>query len=175
MLWLWLAAVPLIRPLAWEPPYAVSAAIKRQKKKELWFHVLQFLSLNLMRNAVHFLTLKFSKQEHRKTLTKRDSPLSESWMNCKKKKNFLPQNWPSWGQALCSMENKEPLPMCPICLLFRPEADLTGTSDPAEAGKTRMHKFTFPPARGDDRDEVGRRPPPSLLPPRPRAARSLRS
>ena len=35
LLWLWcrLAAVALIRPLAWEPPYAASAALKRQKKK----------------------------------------------------------------------------------------------------------------------------------------------
>ena len=33
-LWLWrrLAAVALIKPLAWEPPYAMGAALKRQKK-----------------------------------------------------------------------------------------------------------------------------------------------
>ena len=30
-LWLWLAAVALIRPLAWEPPYA---ALKKQTKKK---------------------------------------------------------------------------------------------------------------------------------------------
>ena len=32
-LWLWrgLTATALIRPLAWEPPYAVGAALKRQK------------------------------------------------------------------------------------------------------------------------------------------------
>ena len=36
LLWLWhrLAAVALIRPLAWEPPYAVIAALKRKKKKK---------------------------------------------------------------------------------------------------------------------------------------------
>ena len=36
LLWLWcrLAVVALIRPLNWEPPYAVSAALKRPKKKE---------------------------------------------------------------------------------------------------------------------------------------------
>ena len=36
LLWLWRrpAAVTLIRPLAWEPPYAVGAALKRQKKRE---------------------------------------------------------------------------------------------------------------------------------------------
>ena len=38
LLWLWcsLAAVALIRPLAWETPYATGAALKRPKEKELW-------------------------------------------------------------------------------------------------------------------------------------------
>ena len=33
LLWLWyrLAAAALIQPLAWEPPYAVGTALKRQK------------------------------------------------------------------------------------------------------------------------------------------------
>ena len=37
LLWLWcrLAAAALIHPLAWEIPYAVGAALKRQKKKNL--------------------------------------------------------------------------------------------------------------------------------------------
>ena len=36
LLWLWhrLAAAALIRPLAWEPPYALGAALKRPKKKK---------------------------------------------------------------------------------------------------------------------------------------------
>ena len=36
LLWLWhrLAAVALVGPLAWEPPYAAGAAPKRQKKKK---------------------------------------------------------------------------------------------------------------------------------------------
>ena len=38
LLWLWrrLAAVAPIRPLAWEPPYAVDAALKKkiQKRRE---------------------------------------------------------------------------------------------------------------------------------------------
>ena len=36
LLWLWcrLAAAALIQTLAWEPPYAVGAALKRQKKKK---------------------------------------------------------------------------------------------------------------------------------------------
>ena len=36
LLWLWctLAAVALIRGLAWEPPYAVGVALKEKKKKK---------------------------------------------------------------------------------------------------------------------------------------------
>ena len=38
LLWLWLwcrpEATAPIRPLAWEPPYATSAALERQKKKK---------------------------------------------------------------------------------------------------------------------------------------------
>ena len=36
LLWLWyrLIAVALTGPLAWEPPYAVGAALKRQKDKK---------------------------------------------------------------------------------------------------------------------------------------------
>ena len=35
LLWLWhrLAATVLIRPLAWEPPYAMGAALEKPKKK----------------------------------------------------------------------------------------------------------------------------------------------
>ena len=35
LLWLWRrsAAIAPIRPLAWEPPYATAAALKRQKDK----------------------------------------------------------------------------------------------------------------------------------------------
>ena len=35
MLWLWCrqAAVALVQPLAWEPPYATGAALKKQKRK----------------------------------------------------------------------------------------------------------------------------------------------
>ena len=35
LLWLWCRpeAVALIQPVAWEPPYAMSAALKRKKKK----------------------------------------------------------------------------------------------------------------------------------------------
>ena len=35
LVWLWcrLVAAALIRPLSWEPPYAVGVALKRQKDK----------------------------------------------------------------------------------------------------------------------------------------------
>ena len=42
-LWCRLAAVAPIRPLAWEPPYAMGAALRRQKtKKEKKIHVPQW-------------------------------------------------------------------------------------------------------------------------------------
>ena len=43
LLWLWgrLAAVALIRPLAWEPPYAMGMALKRQKTKKKKFTFLR--------------------------------------------------------------------------------------------------------------------------------------
>ena len=36
LLWLWHgpAAIALIRPLVWEPPYTVGTALKRQKDKK---------------------------------------------------------------------------------------------------------------------------------------------
>ena len=53
LLWLWgrLAAVAPIRPLAWEPPYAVGAALKKQKAKKIGYcldEVYQFQSCNVM-------------------------------------------------------------------------------------------------------------------------------
>ena len=33
-LWLWLAATALIKPLAWEPPYGLGAALEKEKKKK---------------------------------------------------------------------------------------------------------------------------------------------
>ena len=40
---LWPVATAPIRPLAWEPPYAVGAALKRQKnRKKKWQYCFQF-------------------------------------------------------------------------------------------------------------------------------------
>ena len=52
LLWLWrrLVAAALIQPLAWEPPYAMGAALKRPKKKKKKMHVHDFIkycSINL--------------------------------------------------------------------------------------------------------------------------------
>ena len=40
LLWMWhrLAATELIRPLAWEPPYAMGAALKKKKKHWLFVY-----------------------------------------------------------------------------------------------------------------------------------------
>ena len=54
LLWLWgrPAATALIWPLAWEPPYAVGAALKRQKNHILVINYFYFLSILV------FITLK---------------------------------------------------------------------------------------------------------------------
>ena len=47
LLWLWCrpAATALIQPLAWEPPYATSVALKRQKRKKIVWVDLDVTSL----------------------------------------------------------------------------------------------------------------------------------
>ena len=53
LLWLWhrLAAIALIRPLAWESPYAVGVARKRQKtkrkKKKSYLKILLLLFITI--------------------------------------------------------------------------------------------------------------------------------
>ena len=39
LLWLWgrLAAVAVIQPLVWEPPYATGVALRKAKKEKSWF------------------------------------------------------------------------------------------------------------------------------------------
>ena len=50
LLWLWYrpAAVAPIKPLAWEPPYAVGAALKSKKKKKVFFDCHVLISDNIM-------------------------------------------------------------------------------------------------------------------------------
>ena len=47
LLWLWRrpAAVALIRPLVWEPPYATGAALKKKKKDKCILKFQEFLLL----------------------------------------------------------------------------------------------------------------------------------
>ena len=54
LLWLWcrLVAAAPIRPLAWELPHAVGAALKRQKKKEKELLVYTMELWNLMVNVI---------------------------------------------------------------------------------------------------------------------------
>ena len=44
LLWLWCrpAAVAPIQPIAWEPPYAIGAALKKQTKKECGITQMSF-------------------------------------------------------------------------------------------------------------------------------------
>ena len=41
LLWLWPAAVALIRPLAWELPYAMGTALKSKEKATVLSQLLQ--------------------------------------------------------------------------------------------------------------------------------------
>ena len=56
LLWLWqrLAATALLRPLAWEPPYAVGEALKRAKDKK-------------EKRIKHKIKHKTPKREHRQS------------------------------------------------------------------------------------------------------------
>jgi len=53
LLWLWrrLMATALISPLAWKPPYAVGAALKRQKRQEKERKKNPLLKSNLRRQG----------------------------------------------------------------------------------------------------------------------------
>ena len=50
LLWLWYrpAAVAVIRPLAWELPYAVGAALKRKKNRSIVSASVQVIALVLV-------------------------------------------------------------------------------------------------------------------------------
>ena len=60
LLWLWyrLAATAVIRPLAWETPYAVGAALKRQKdKKKIIMFLIFCFSRKVVMNSFSFVSL----------------------------------------------------------------------------------------------------------------------
>ena len=57
LLWLWHrpAATALIKPLAWEPPYASDAALKGQKTKKIKLKLKKFVEGNKIRKANRFV------------------------------------------------------------------------------------------------------------------------
>ena len=59
-----MAAAALIRPLAWEPPYAVDADLKRPKKK-IFFLIMRCIILNSIHNnsVTHFADEQSETQE----------------------------------------------------------------------------------------------------------------
>ena len=62
LLWLWCrpADVAPIRPLAWEPPYAAGAALKRQKNKKHTDTTRQFKELEMQMGNKYMKYLKFN-------------------------------------------------------------------------------------------------------------------
>ena len=65
LLWLWhrLAAVAAIRPLAWEPPYAAGAALKRKKKIKQYFLSVPLTSEVFINKYFGFILSSFYTQE----------------------------------------------------------------------------------------------------------------
>ena len=61
LLWLWPAAVAPIQPLAWEPPYGASAALKKRKEKIGTTPILQVRKPRL-RQAQTLLEVTLSRQ-----------------------------------------------------------------------------------------------------------------
>ena len=59
LLWLWcrLAAATRIRPLAWEPPYAMGVALKGQKKKKKK-KIIDYLVFELQKLKSLFVSIK---------------------------------------------------------------------------------------------------------------------
>ena len=66
LLWLWHrpAATALIKPLAWEPPYASDAALKGQKTKKIKLKLKKFVEGNKTR--------KRKKKKAKKTKKKKE-------------------------------------------------------------------------------------------------------
>ena len=63
LLWLWPAATALIRPLAWEPPYTVGAALKSRRKKGIVpLSILYTAPTNLVIKNLRYLSHSVSPQ-----------------------------------------------------------------------------------------------------------------
>ena len=91
-LWLLCVAIALIWPLAWEPPYAMSVALKRQKKKRKRKGVTETVIAALIyrigimdMQGIMLITCVISKTHHNKP---------------EKKLLFLFSKWGSWGSEV---------------------------------------------------------------------------
>ena len=96
-LWLWhrLAAAAPIRPLAWEPPYAVSEAFKRQKtkKKKKELHTKRSSGPNSHTSKV-YQTLKEDLMSRKDTCTPIfTATLFTKAKTCKQTKQPLVEEW----------------------------------------------------------------------------------
>ena len=62
LLWLWCrsAAVAPIRPLAWQPPYATGAALKRKKKKKKKYETWNYTDLGSNVTLTYYIYLQAS-------------------------------------------------------------------------------------------------------------------
>ena len=89
-LWLWLwhgpAAVPLIRPLAWEPPHATNAALKTKKKKKrkmlLWKKVYKAQRKFSKELLESLLVYHYFEWSQKKAKLKWISNSLQIWGNC---------------------------------------------------------------------------------------------
>ena len=108
LLWLWLAAIALIRPLAWELPCAADAALKKKKKKTKAKNVLpfprgylshlDFISANICQN---FMSLKWSARDAKmKTNQKVLTLLSKSLVG----KNSHIINFKTMKKYVCALK-----------------------------------------------------------------------
>ena len=93
LLWLWcrLAATALIRPLAWEPPYATEEALekeKKQKKKCGMGYAIEFpLAVKRNKALKHAITwinienIVLSEKSHQKKKKKKSVTEFLSWLS----------------------------------------------------------------------------------------------
>ena len=109
LLWLWcrLAAVAPVRPLAWEPPYAAGAALKRQKKKSpvgFWIGIELNLYTNMRYNWYPYIymitcTLPLGRENWYKILLLSCWMLLMAWKGRTHNRVGLGVWRPSGGQA----------------------------------------------------------------------------
>ena len=62
-LWCWPAATALIRPLAWDPPYAAGAALEKTKKKNKKNNLLLIMTKQM--KGFKSISLSWGKFLHR--------------------------------------------------------------------------------------------------------------